>query len=98
AASRSLLGLAIQLTLAVVFLVYGILGRDSSALTAAYFMFVGVPAWLVLAILFDQHRRERIEAIEAEAFAASDAATSSVFESRSDELRLAARRLKAMYR
>ncbi|MEO1279496.1 MAG: hypothetical protein AAFV77_11130, partial [Planctomycetota bacterium] len=35
---------------------------------------VGVFPWIVLLILFDQHRRERIEAMEAEAFAATDAA------------------------
>src|SRR5438477_7611824 len=98
AAARSFLGLAIQFALAVVFLIYWRFGRDMAAFPAAMYMLCGIPAWLVLAVLFDQHRRERIEAIEAEAFAASDAATSSVFESQASDLRVAARRLQWMYR
>lgn len=98
ATGRSLLGMAIQFALGVVFLLYSIFGQDEAAGTAAAFILIGVPAWLVLAVLFDQHRRERIEAIEAEAFASSDAAASSVFESQADDLRVAARRLKLMYR
>src|SRR5690606_3210766 len=47
---------------------------------------------------FDQHRRERIEAMEAESFAASDAASSSVFEESPDDLRVAAKRLRAMHK
>src|SRR5262245_58423722 len=98
AASRSLLGLAIQLAFGLVLLLYGLFARDAAALTASAFALVGVPVWLALAIVFDQHRRERVEAIEAEAFAASDAATSSVFEQGGEDLRVAARRLKLLYR
>jgi modulator of FtsH protease HflK len=97
ATSRSLLGLAIQLVLGLVLLVYGLYGRDPAAVTASIFILCGVPVWLTLAVLYDQHRRERIESIEAENFAASDAASSSVFE-QSDDLRVAAKRLRAMYR
>ena len=98
AANRSLLGLAIQLALGLLLLIFGLFNRDSAAVTGSTFVLLGVPVWLTLAILFDQHRRERIEAIEAEAFAASDAASSSVFEQGGDELRVAARRLKMVYR
>ncbi|MBL9031426.1 MAG: hypothetical protein JNM80_06930 [Phycisphaerae bacterium] len=98
ATSRSLLGLAIQLVLGVIVLVYGMLGRDLAAISAALFMLVGIPIWLTLAVVFDQHRRERIEAVEAEAFAASDAATSSVFDDRAEDLRVAARRLRIMHK
>jgi hypothetical protein len=92
ATSRSLLGLVIQLVLGLVLLLYGLFGADKAAQTAAAYVLLGVPVWLSLAILFDQHRRERIEAIEAEAFAASDAAASSVFEQSGDDLRVAAGR------
>lgn len=98
ATSRSLLGLGIQLVLGLALLLYGVLGQESAARTAAVFVLIGVPVWLALAVLFDQHRRERIEAIEAEAFAASDAASSSVFERQADDLRVAAKRLKMLYR
>src|ERR1044071_2766705 len=94
----SLLGLLIQLALGLLLLLFGLFNRDKAAETASAFVLLGVPVWLALAILFDQHRRERIEAIEAEAFAASDAASSSVFEDRSDDLRVAAKRLRTLYR
>src|ERR1051326_4687997 len=98
-ASRvSLLGLVIQLALGLLLLLFGLFNADKAAETASAFVLLGVPLWLSLAILYDQHRRERIEAIEAEAFAASDAASSSVFEERSEDLRVAARRLKILYR
>jgi modulator of FtsH protease HflK len=98
ATERALLGLALQLVLGVALLIYAILGKDHAAFTAALFVLLGLVVWLSLAIVFDQHRRERIEAMEAESFAASDAAASSVFEEGAAELRLAAKRLKSLYR
>src|SRR5262245_44014417 len=94
----SLLGLLIQLALGLLLLLYVLFNADKGAATGSVYVFLGVPVWRSLAILFDQHRRERIEAIEAEAFAASDAASSSVFEERSEDLRVAARRLKVLYK
>lgn len=93
-----LLGLAIQLVLTLILLLYGIFGRDALAMTASGFVGIGLIVWISLAIVYDQHRRERIEAMEAEAFAESDAAASSVFEEGGDELRVAARRLASLYR
>lgn len=98
ATNRSLLGLVIQLALGLVLLFFGIYGREHSAITAAGFVLLGVPVWLTLAIIYDLHRRERIEAVEAEAFSASDAAASSVFEEHEGEHRIAARRLRMMYK
>jgi regulator of protease activity HflC (stomatin/prohibitin superfamily) len=98
ATHRSILGLAIQFCLGIALLVYSIYARDHAAMTAAFFVLIGTPIWVALAVVFDQHRRERIEAVEAEAFAASDAAASSVFEQQSDDLRVAHKRLKWMYR
>ncbi|HRQ72483.1 MAG TPA: SPFH domain-containing protein [Phycisphaerales bacterium] len=96
AARVATLGLAIQVVLAVAMLLYGIYGRDHAALTGAYFILIGLPAWLTLIILFDQHRRERLEAQEADSFAAVE--SSSVFDAGSAELRVAAKRLNAIYR
>lgn len=98
ATTVSLIGLFLQLSLAVLLVIYGYLARDHAAVTASLFMGVGVIVWLVLAIVSDQHRRERIESIEAESYAASDAAGSSVFEESAGELRVAARRLQTMHR
>lgn len=94
AASHCILGLIFQSVFGVGMLIYGIVGREPTAVTGAIFALVGIVPWIVLLILYDQHRRERIEAMEAEAFAATDAATSSVFDEAEGGLRVAGRRLK----
>ncbi len=91
AAGVSFLGLALQGALALAMLIYGRLGGDHAAITSAIFMGLGLVVWLGLAILYDQHRRERIESMEAEALA-SEGGASSAFE-QSDDLRVAARRV-----
>ncbi|HEX8877921.1 MAG TPA: SPFH domain-containing protein [Phycisphaerales bacterium] len=97
ATSVSFLGLVIQGLLAAALVIYGVLGKDHAALTAGLFGAMGTVIWLALGIVFDQARRERIEAIEAETLG-QDAAAASVFESTGDEFRVAARRLNAMYK
>ncbi len=93
----SLLGMTIQGLLAATLVIYAVLAGDHGALTVGLFAAVGVVAWLALAIVFDQARRERIEAIEVETLG-RDAAAASVFESTGDDFRVAARRLQAMYK
>jgi regulator of protease activity HflC (stomatin/prohibitin superfamily) len=97
ATSVSFLGLVIQGILAAALVIYGVEGKDHAALTAGLFGAMGTVIWLALGIVFDQARRERIEAIEAETLG-QDAAAASVFEATGDEFRVAARRLNAMYK
>lgn len=92
AALVSALGLMIQTVLAVVMLVYARLTGDHSAMTAVFLLGSGILVWGTLLLLFDQHRRERIEALEAEQLAASGG-TSTAFETINDDLRANARRL-----
>jgi regulator of protease activity HflC (stomatin/prohibitin superfamily) len=94
AASHSILGLIFQSVFGIGLLVYGLVGREPTAVTGSIFALVGIVPWIVLLVMYDQHRRERIEAMEAEAFAATDAATSSVFDEAEGGLRVAGRRLK----
>jgi regulator of protease activity HflC (stomatin/prohibitin superfamily) len=98
ASSRCLWGLLLQFFMGLGLLIYSIYAGDLAARSASAFVFVGVPVWLLLLIVFDQHRRERIEALESESLAASDAAGSSVFEHAGEELRVAARRLHSMHK
>lgn len=98
ATSTSLLGLALQIAMGLGLLIYAFLAKDRPAISGAAFILAGSMVWLVLAILFDQHRRERIEALEAEAIAASAAGRSSVFGETAQDLRVAARRLAWMHR
>ena len=98
ATNVSIFGITLQIVLGSALLIYGMLNGDRAALTASVYVLLGTAAWLVLAILFDQHRRERIEAIEQENFAEQDIASSSVFEDAATDLRVAARRLDILYK
>lgn len=90
-------GLIVQIVLALTMLVYGRLSGDFTAVTASIFMGIGALGWLALTIVYDQHRRERMEALEADALASSPLADTSVFKS-GEEFRPAARRLAALYK
>jgi len=98
AASISLLGFALQLGMGLVLLVYGVVARDPAAVSAAMFALLGLVVWLSLAVVFDKHRRERLEAMEAESLAQQGARAASVFGEAGDELMVAAKRLQWMHR
>ncbi len=107
AAATSLLGLGIQLALGLSLLIYSLMGGmlngtplqgDHAAQTAALYILITSAVWVMLAIVFDQHRRERIEAMEAESLDASAARESSVFGTMSDDLRVNAKRLAWMHK
>lgn len=106
ATTVSLLGLALQIGMGLALLIYGLVARnvdgrpspDHLALTCGFFVLSGSVVWLMLAILFDQHRRERIEDLEAQALTASGARDASVFNEGADDFRVAAKRLAWMYR
>lgn len=97
AASVSLFGLAAQILLALLLLGYTIFGADPLANTAFWFTALGVPAWLGLLLVYHQHKLERLEHAEAEAFAGSTAQQASVFQQADDDLRVAAKRLAWMH-
>lgn len=97
ATGRCILGMVLQGALAAILVVYGIITRDHAGVTAAVYAALGLPIWLSLAIVFDQHRRERVEALEAEALAQQGGST-SVFDTASGEFRPAAKRLAVMHR
>lgn len=97
ATGRCILGMVLQGALAAILVVYGIITKDHAAVTASAYTILGVPIWLALAIVFDQHRRERVEALEAEVLAQQGGST-SVFDTAAGEFRPAAKRLAAMHR
>ena len=104
-----LLGAAIQAALGSILLIYGLIGasiriddkmnsvQDHLAITGGVFILMGLAVWITLAIVFDQHRRERLEAMENDALDAQGG-RASVFESAAEDLRVNARRLAWMYR
>lgn len=96
ATGRSLIGAVLQGAMALALLIYGVKGRDHAAITAACSVGLGVSIWIGLAIVFDQQRRERVEALEQDTLAAQQG--SSVFEGGGGDFRVAARRLSMMQR
>ncbi len=98
ASSISLVGLVLQLLLTVIVFFYSRVSNDLAAGAASIFLATGLIAWGLLLLIFDQHRRERMEAMEADQLAASGASAASAFESVGDELQVAARRLAFIYR
>ena len=97
AATVSVLGLGIQIVLGVALLLYGLFGQDSAAQTGAYAVLLGIPIWGALALVFHQHRLERLEALEAEAYATSSAAEASVFEGTAADQLVQSNRLAWMH-
>lgn len=98
ATSVSLIGLAIQLVLATTLIVYSRLGADPAAFTAAIAMFLGLPIWATLAVVFYQHKLERLEALEAEMYRGSSAAEASVFEESGGDLNVQAAKLAWLHK
>lgn len=101
AASVSLLGLGLQLAMGLTLLIYSFVAKPQGDLlcrAGGVFVLLGCMVWLVLAIVFDQHRRERIEQMELEAIGASGVRDSSAFSEGSDDLRVAHKRLVWMHK
>ena len=85
-------GLIIQVFVALMLLIYSTYSGDHAARSASILFGSGVIVWGMLLFVFDQHRRERIEAMEAEQYSNAGGASASAF-SESDDLRVVARRL-----
>lgn len=98
ATSVSVIGLITQAVMATVMLLYGIFGSDIGAINAAYAMYLGLPVWFSLALVFHQHKLERIEAMEAEAYRGSAAADASVFEGIAQDQTVQSTRLTWMHK
>lgn len=89
----SLIGLLIQIGVALLFLIYSTYAGDHAARSAAILFGSGAIVWATLLFVFDQRRRERIEALEAEQYASAGGASASAFSDNTDDMRVAARRL-----
>ena len=96
-ASRvAVLGLLLQLAAGLTLLLYGRAAGDTTFVVASWFGFAGVPVWAVLAVVFHQHRLERLESMEREELAATRG-DATIFERSAPDQEAAARRLRAMH-
>ncbi|MEQ8850748.1 MAG: SPFH domain-containing protein [Phycisphaerales bacterium] len=94
----SLIGLGIQCVLSVVLFVYAFQASDAAAMTGSFAMMLGIGVWAALALVFHQHRLERLEAMEADAYARSSAAQATVFEEAGSDQLVQAERLAWMHK
>ncbi|MCH2134354.1 MAG: hypothetical protein MK116_11440 [Phycisphaerales bacterium] len=91
-------GFCLQLVVALTFLVYGLAVGDSPSMMASIWAFPPLLVWIGLIIVFNQHKLERLEALEEDELAAGGIAGESIFDRAGDEVRVAARRLRLLYR
>ena len=97
ATTAAIAGLVIQLLLAVATGLIGVWAESPAIQAVAWHMLGGLPIWVILALVHQQHRAERTEALAAEKLSAQDATTAAIFGDTSDELQLTRSRLDRLY-
>ena len=90
-------GFLLQLVAATVLLIFGYRGDEATARFASFYLYTGLIVWLGLIIVFNQHKLERLEALEEGELTATSSGE-SIFDRSGDEIRVAARRLRMMYK
>ena len=95
AASAATVGLVVQAALTLVVMILGLYAHSPAIQAAGWYLLGGLPIWGVLVALYHQHRLERIEALEV---AGVDAGAASLFTDQAENLQLAGRRLKHLYK
>ncbi|MAX27284.1 MAG: hypothetical protein CMJ19_22535 [Phycisphaeraceae bacterium] len=96
ATTAAIVGLVVQVVLSIAIALIGLWAK-SPALEAATWYFVGgIPIWIVLCLLYNQARIERVEALEAEQIIHQDQQAAAIFEEQADDLDLARRRLQKL--
>ena len=96
AATTSLTGLILQLAVAIVVLVFGLVTQSTAFIFASMFVWIGVFIWLGLIILFFQEKMRALEILEESELLGEE--QTSIFETAGDEIRPAASRLKLIYK
>jgi membrane protease subunit HflK len=97
ATTAALAGLVIQLMLTLATGLVGFWAQSSAIHAVTWHMLGGLPIWVILAVLYQQHRAERAETLAAEKLSSQDAASAAIFGEVGDELQLARSRLDRLY-
>jgi membrane protease subunit HflK len=94
----AIIGLAIQFVLATAAAFIALWSQSPAMQAVAWHLFGGLPIWIVLILIYNQHRLERVEALEAEQLAKTDARAAALFDEHADQLAIARRRLDNLYK
>lgn len=97
-ATAAFVGLGIELALLAALGLASLWAESRAVVAATWHMACGIPIWLVLVLLYQQHERERRDRLAAEKLAAEPHATAAIFEGLSDDLDAARLRLERVYR
>ena len=92
------IGFLIQFGLGLTLLIFGLVARDTTFQFGSFFVLLGLLVWLGLIIIFNQHKLERLEALEEDELAASRPDAESAFDRAGEDVRVAARRLRLMHK
>ncbi len=98
AAVAAIIGLTIQLLASIVIAMFGLYAESSAIYAATWHAFGGIPIWLILWMLYNQHRLERLESLETEQLARSDARAAALFDESGQMLAMARKRLENLYK
>jgi len=99
-------GFFVQLLIGLTLLIFGIVvpdqtgaNGDTAIRIASVWALVGIVPWLGLVVVFNQHRLERIEALESDELRQQRlAGVGSAFETEDDRFNVAGRRLRLMHK
>ncbi|MEM8782554.1 MAG: SPFH domain-containing protein [Planctomycetota bacterium] len=97
AATAALAGLGVQLFLTVVIGVLTIWTGSYAFTAVTWHLLGGAILWGALWLIYNQHRRERVEALEAEQLASAAGADTTMFDEAGHELALSRKRLEGFY-
>ncbi len=97
ASSAALIGLATQVALSILVSLTGLYAGATGVNALAWYFIGGLPIWGILWLIYNQHRLERVEALETEQLAAEDARTAALFEEAGQQLQIARKRLDRLY-
>lgn len=98
ATSAAMLGLATQLVFAIIVAGLGLYAQSNALHAGAWYLFGGLPIWVALWMLYNQHRLEREESLEAEQLAREDARAAALFDEAGHNLATARKRLDGFYK
>ncbi|MGB8852389.1 MAG: SPFH domain-containing protein [Pirellulales bacterium] len=98
AATAAMVGLVVELVLLVGLGLTALWAESPAIFAATWHMACGLPIWLVLVLVYQQHERERRDRLAAEQLASESQATATIFAGLSDDLDATRLRLERLYR
>jgi len=98
AANAALIGLAIQAVLAILAGLTGLYAGSVAIHAITWYLVGGLPIWIILWLIYNQHRLERVEALETEQLVAQDVQAAALFEEAGQQLQIARKRLDNLYK